>query len=334
MKKQWRLILICCLLLVVVVIVVENVIHRTVRVQQSKVPVKSVASQTEDTLWHGRSEDQIPIKTDSGKLILYGYNLIANTSFYLGPKGTVAHISNGMNCQNCHLKGGTLPYANNFGKVYSTYPQFRARNDKVESIYDRINDCFERSLNGKAMDTSTNEMEAIYAYMKWLGQGVHKGFADAGTGVMKLKYLDTAANPLAGRAIYVAKCQTCHGKDGQGVLNDKATGYIFPPLWGKHSYNDGAGLYRLGNFSSFIKNNMPFGTDYHKPLLSDEEAWDVAAFVNSQPRPHKNQSLDWKNISEKPFDFPFGPYIDSFTAKQHKYGPFKPTVEAIQNRHI
>lgn len=166
MKKQRRLILICCLLLVVVVIVVENVMHRTARVQQYKVPAKPVASETEDTLWHGRSEDQIPIKTDSGKLILYGYNLIANTSFYLGPKGTVAHISNGMNCQNCHLKGGTVPYANNFGKVYSTYPQFRTRNKEVESIYDRINDCFERSLNGKAMESSAREMQAIYAYMK------------------------------------------------------------------------------------------------------------------------------------------------------------------------
>src|SRR6185437_10330979 len=318
MKKQWRLVLICCLVLVVVVIVVENVIKHTDQVQESKGPAKPVASEIDDTLWHGRSEDQISIKTDSGKLILYGYNLIANTSFYLGPKGTVAHISNGMNCQNCHLKGGTVPYANNFGRVYSTYPQFRARNNEVESIYDRINDCFERSLNGKAMDSSEREMQAIYSYMKWLGEGVPKGVAEPGTGVMKLKYLDTAANPLAGRVVFVANCQTCHGKDGQGVKNEQGTGYVFPPLWGKHSYNDGAGLYRLSNFASFIKNNMPFGTDYHKPALTNEEAWDVAAFVNSQPRPHKNQSMDWKNITKKPFDFPFGPYIDSFPAKQHK----------------
>lgn len=157
--------------------------------------------------------------------------------------------------------------------------------------------------------------------------------AEAGTCMMKLKYLNTAANPLAGREVYVANCQTCYAKDGQGVTNKQGTGYVFPPLWGKHSYNDGAGLYRLSNFASFIKNNMPFGTNHHKPL-SDEEAWNLAAFVNIQPRPHKNQSMDWKNIAEKPFDFPLGPYIDSFPVKQHKYGPYEPIVEAIQNHHI
>jgi thiosulfate dehydrogenase len=69
---------------------------------------------------------------------------------------------------------------------------------------------------------------------------------------------------------------------------------------------------------------MPFGVTYDAPRLTDEEAWDVAAFVNSQPRPHKDQSADWKDIAHKPIDFPFGPYADAFTEKQHKYGPFAP----------
>ncbi len=204
----------------------------------------------------------------------------------------------------------------------------------MQNIYDRVNDCFERSLNGEKLDSSTHEMKAIYAYMKWLGEGVPKGVVRGGTGIVKLKYLDTAASPLAGRKVYVANCQSCHGIDGHGVLNDKDTGYVFPPLWGNHSYNDGAGLYRLSNFAGFVKDNMPFGTNYHMPVLTDEEAWDLAAFVNSQPRPHKNQSMDWKNITKKPFDYPFGPYIDSFSEKQHKYGPYKPIKEAIKNRHI
>lgn len=277
-----------------------------------------------DTVWQGWNKYQIPYSSDSGKLIWYGHELIANTAYYLGPKGTVGQTTNGMNCQNCHLQGGTIPYGNNFGKVYSTYPQFRARSNGMQSIYDRVNDCFERSLNGKALDSATHEMKAIYAYMKWLGNGTPKGYAGGGTSIMKIKYLDVAANPVAGNKVYTANCQSCHGDKGQGLANANNTGYINPPLWGEHSYNDGAGLYRIGAFAGFVKNNMPNGTDYHNPKLTDEEAWDVAAFVNSQPRPHKDQDADWKNIAKKPVDFPFGPYTDSFSERQHKYGPFKP----------
>ena len=281
-----------------------------------------VASQPLDTVWRGWNKYQIPVSTDAGQLIWYGHQLIENTSYYLGPKGTVAQITNGMNCQNCHLEGGTLPYGNNYGKVYATYPQFRARNNGVQSIYDRVNDCLIRSLNGKALDSSTHEMKAIYAYMKWLGDGTRKGVARGGTSIMKLKYLNRPAQPLAGNRVYVNYCETCHGKYGEGQFNASANGYIYPPLWGEHSYNDGAGLFRISNFAGFVRNSMPFGTDYHLPKLSDEEAWDVAAFVNSQPRPHKDQSLDWKDLTKKPVDFPFGPYRDTFSEQQHKYGPF------------
>ena len=69
---------------------------------------------------------------------------------------------------------------------------------------------------------------------------------------------------------------------------------------------------------------MPFGATYINPQLSNEEAWDVAAFVNSQPRPHKNWDSDWPDITKKPVDYPIGPYTDGFTEWQHKYGPFEP----------
>jgi len=61
---------------------------------------------------------------------------------------------------------------------------------------------------------------------------------------------------------------------------------------------------------------------YTNPQLSDEEAWDVAAYVNSQPRPKKTFTHDWPDISKKPIDHPFGPYSDDFSELQHKYGPF------------
>ncbi len=325
--KSNRLILI--LFTIIVIIIIHHIIIASQKSAEEKQRIINFhAQRKKDTVWRGANHSQIPYYSNSGKLILYGYKLIANTSFYLGPKGTVAHISNGMNCQNCHLDGGTLPWANNFGKVYSTYPLFYARSNSIESINNRINDCFERSMNGLALDSNCREMKAIYAYIKWLGKDVAKGDTLGGTTIMKLKYMTVAADTLKGKEVYMNTCSSCHANDGQGKLNNDGTGYIYPPLWGGHSYNDGAGMYRLSSFASFVKNNMPFGTDYHNPKLTDEEAWNVAAFINSQPRPHKDQSKDWTDIKRKPIDFPFGPYNDTFSETQHKFGPFKPIQDA------
>jgi thiosulfate dehydrogenase len=69
---------------------------------------------------------------------------------------------------------------------------------------------------------------------------------------------------------------------------------------------------------------MPFDeATWKNPKLTDEEAWDVAAYIASQPRPQKFFSYDWKDIFKKPFDHPFGPYADNFSEQQHKYGPFE-----------
>ena len=126
--------------------------------------------------WVGPSQYQIPLDSNqNGPLIRYGYELVAHTSKYLGPKGIVQHSTNGMNCQNCHLEAGTKPWGLNYGAVFSTYPKFRERSGSIETIYKRINDCMERSLNGKALDTNSKEIKAIYAYIKWLGEGVPQG---------------------------------------------------------------------------------------------------------------------------------------------------------------
>lgn len=257
-------------------------------------------------------------------LILYGKDLIEHTSLYYGEKGSVFKSSiNGMNCQNCHLAAGTKVFGNNYSAVASTYPKYRARSGSVETIAKRVNDCFERSLNGKALDTASKEMKAIIAYIKWLGKDVAKGEKPAGSGLRDLSFLDRAADPTVGKLVYEQKCKSCHQTNGEGLWNAEKTAYTYPPLWGKNSYNTGAGLYRLSNFAKFTKCNMPQNTSYDRTQLTDEEAWDVAAFVNSQDRPAKDISKDWPKIEEKPFDHPFGPYADGFDEKQHKYGPFK-----------
>ncbi len=262
------------------------------------------------------------------ELVLYGQDLIAHTAKYLGPNGTVQQSSNGMNCQNCHLQAGTAIFGNNYGSVASLYPKFRARSGSIENIYKRVNDCFERSLNGKALDTTTREMQAIVAYINFLGSNVEKGKKAEGSGFKELTFLQRAAEVAKGKIVYEAKCQSCHQKNGEGVLAADQKEYTYPPLWGKNSYNDGAGLYRLSNFARYVKYNMPQGVTFEHPQLTDEEAWDIAAFVNSQKRPHIAVPADWPDKAKKPVDHPFGPYADSFSPQQHKYGPFQPIVDA------
>lgn len=262
--------------------------------------------------------------------VAYGRELIAHTSKYLGPNGSVSKISNGLNCQNCHLQAGTAVFGNNYGSVASMYPKLRARSGSVENIYKRVNDCFERSLNGKALDTAGQEMQAIVSYINFVGSNVPKGKKAEGSGFKDLAFLDRAADPSKGQAVYTAKCQSCHQQNGEGVFNADKTEYTFPALWGKNSFNDGAGLYRISNFTKYIKYNMPQGVTHENPQLSDDEAWDVAAFVLTQDRPHINTPKDWPDKSKKPVDHPFGPYADTFSEQQHKLGPFKPIMAALK----
>jgi thiosulfate dehydrogenase len=225
------------------------------------------------------------------------------------------------------LQAGTAAFGNNYGSVASLYPKFRARSGTIENIYKRVNECFERSLNGKAIDTTGKEMAAIVTYIKFIGSNVEKGKKAEGSGFKDLTFLDRPADPIKGQIIYTSKCQSCHQPNGEGLLNADKTEFTYPALFGKSSFNDGAGLYRISNFAKYVKYNMPQGATYQNPQLSDEEAWDVAAFVLTEERPHINVPKDWPDKAKKPIDYPFGPYTDIFSEKQHKLGPFKPIID-------
>lgn len=274
--------------------------------------------------WEAPDTATIP-ETSAGDMIRYGRSLIAQTARYLGPQGSVQAISNGMNCQNCHLDAGTRPYGNNYSAVATTYPRYRERSGSVESVEKRINDCLQRSLNGKALDSNSRELKAMVAYITWVGSNVPAKVKPLGVGISNLVYLDRPADPAKGFIVYKHLCQRCHGDNGQG-LPDSTTGkgYLYPPLWGNNSYNTGAGIYRLSRLAGYVRDNMPYNEAHHyKPVLSDEEAWDVAAFINSQERPLKTFAADWPVTGTKPVDLPFGPFADPFSEQQHKYGPFK-----------
>jgi thiosulfate dehydrogenase len=291
-------------------------------------PAKEILVEVQqDSAWTAPSLYYDTVKGEERQMLIYGEDIVTNTAKYFGPHGSVAAISNGMNCQNCHLNAGKRNWGNNYSAVFSTYPKFRERSGAIETIYKRVSDCFERSLNGAAPDSNSKEYRAIYSYIKWLGKDVEKGKKPYGSGIEKLSFMERAADPARGKLVYEAKCITCHGVNGAGQLNQYENGYVYPPLWGEHSYNNGAGLFRLSSFAGYVKNNMPFNQATHSnPQLTTEEAWDVAAFVNSQPRPAKDLNKDWPDISKKPFDHPFGPYTDGFSEEQHKYGPFKPII--------
>ena len=320
------------LLFVIVVLVIAIVAMPFILSYKNQHEKEKIATSTEikktDTTNYWAAPDINAITDAKLKAqVSYGKELIAHTAKYLGPNGLVMKISNGMNCQNCHLQAGTVVFGNNYGSVASLYPKFRARSGGIENVYKRVNDCIERSLNGKAIDTLGKEMQAIAAYINFVGSNVAKGKKAAGSGFKDLAWLDRAADPEKGQTVYTTKCQSCHQANGEGTFTADKTEYIYPTLWGSNSFNDGAGLYRISNFAKYIKYNMPQGTTYQNPQLTDEEAWDVAAFVLSQTRPHINVPKDWPDISKKSVDHPFGPYADTFTEKQHKYGPFKPIVE-------
>lgn len=324
MKRAFSSRLIILIITIAVVVIADRIFTKEFHEKKLSSP------ELIENLWIAPDTNSIPNSAE-GELIRYGRLLISNTAFYLGPKGIVSHTSNGMNCQNCHLSAGTKPWGNNYGGVFSTYPKFRERRGAVENVFQRVNDCLERSLNGKGLDSNSREMQAVLAYMKWLGKEVPKGQKPKGSGIHQLAFINRAADPQNGKLVYEKKCVTCHSENGQGKMNVDSIAYLYPPLWGEHSYNIGAGLYRLSRFAGYVKDNMPFGATNVNAQLTDEEAWDVAAFVNSQPRPKKDLSKDWPNISLKPFDHPFAPYSDSFSESQHKYGPFATIQKAKEN---
>ena len=181
-----------------------------------------------------------------------------------------------------------------------------------------------------ALDSLSREMRAMVAYMQWLGKDVRKGEYAAGAGLTKMKWLSRAAHPVTGRKLYLKNCQICHGNSGEGQKISSEGNFIYPPSWGDSSFNTGAGLFRISNFARYIYANMPNGATHEKPILTEEEAWDIAAFVLSMPRPQKDYRMDWPKLELKPIDHPFGPYQDPFAEEQHKFGPFPPIEKALK----
>ena len=166
--------------------------------------------------------------------------------------------------------------------VYSRFPQYRARSGRIDLLEDRINDCFERSMNGKPISNNSSEMRDMVTYMAFLSRGFPPGSEMKGQGVPKLDPVpgDTAR----GHQVFLENCARCHNPDGGGNS-------AVPPLWGKESYNIGAGMARIRTAAAFIHQVMPLD----KPgTLTPQQAFDVATYINTRPRPDfKGKERDW-----------------------------------------
>lgn len=287
--------------------------------------------------WVVPDVDKLP-NDKYGQMVRKGRDLVLKTYQYIGPEvGDPAKRFAGNNfaCATCHLDGGTKKDGNGFVGTYIGYPGYKARENAVQTMEDRINGCLERSMNGRALPLDSVEMKAMMTYMHFMSSNVPVGANVAGLGLPKpSKFPDRAADPVQGKQVYDQFCVACHGPEGQGVRVGQAgdaQGYVNPPLWGADSYNDGAGMNRVIMAARFIRNNMPKGVTADAPVLTEEQAFDVAAYINSQPRPTKaNLDVDFPARFNKPVDAHFPPYREGFTPEQHKYGPFKPIIEAMK----
>lgn len=210
-----------------------------------------------------------------GDAIRAGLHIINDTQ-----SAAAGSVGNGLTCSNCHIDAGRRAYAAPFVGLTGAFPEYRSRSAAVESLARRVNDCFERSMNGRALPPDGPQMTAILAYITWLSQGVPVGRDVIGRG-----FADIAApatpDPARGRTLYAGKCAACHGAEGQGTPGG-AGRYVFPPLWGPRSFNVGAGMARLSVAAAFVKAKMPVGAE---GSLSPQDAFDIAAFFTAQPRP-------------------------------------------------
>jgi thiosulfate dehydrogenase len=195
------------------------------------------------------------------------------------------NVGAALTCANCHSGDGTQANAMPLVGAYSRFPQYRARSGHVDLLEDRINDCFKRSMNGKALDTQGRDMRDIITYIAFLSRGYPPGSEMKGQGVPKLDPLkgDTAR----GRQIFATTCVACHGADGNGSA-------VAPPLWGPRSFNIGAGMARIRSAAAFIHQLMPRD---HPGTLTPQQAFDVATYINTRPRP---------DFPEKEGDWPHG----------------------------
>ena len=220
------------------------------------------------------NEDSIP-NDKYGDAVRYGKQIFTETYKYAS-----RYTRNGLACSNCHLDAGRRANSAPLWAAYGMYPSYQSKNDRNNSLPDRIQQCFKFSLNGFAPAMNSPEMRSLISYMHFLSKGVPTGVEMPGRGFPQVVKTGNDPSPSRGGSSYLAYCARCHGQKGAGQEKEGG-GYITPPVWGFGSYNKGAGFAVDSNLAGFIKANMPPGDEWS---LSDQEALDIATYINRQVR--------------------------------------------------
>jgi thiosulfate dehydrogenase len=258
----------------------------------------------------------------------YGQELIRYTPRLMGAgqaDPALRASGNNLACASCHLQSGQLPGMLSLMQSAAKYPAFSGRDGIMGDLADRINGCMQRSMSGKALHKDSVEMQSMVLYIEQLGRQYEAMGESSRAAADPAAFVepDRQADLVNGARVYEQRCVVCHGANGEGLkaTSSLADGYLFPPLWGPDSYNIGAGMARVLTAARFIKARMPLGN----PVLSDDEAFDVAAFMNMQARPAMaDLDQDYPDRKLKPVDSPYPPYADPFPQEQHRLGPFAP----------
>lgn len=219
-------------------------------------------------------ESTIP-NSPLGDMIRFGRDVFVDTQRY-----AKKYVGNGLNCQNCHLDAGRLANSAPLWAAYVAYPAFMAKNRRVDTFAQRLELCFRYSMNGRMPPADDAIVVGLVSYAFWLATGAPVGAHLAGRGFPEVPAPALPPDVKRGADVYRVHCAACHGANGGGLKSGPT--YTFPPLWGRDSYNAGAGMHRVPTAAAFIKANMPLGQG---GTLTDQQAWDVAAFMNSHPRP-------------------------------------------------
>jgi len=221
-------------------------------------------------------ESDIP-DNEFGRLIRKGLAIFTDT-----PREAPAYVGDGLSCSNCHLDRGRRPGSAPMWSAWVSYPQFRAKDNQVNTFAMRIQGCFRFSMNGTPPPAEGEIIVALQSYAYFLARGAPTGVKLEGAGFPALAEPAEEPDIARGAAAYVQKCAACHGENGEGRRSNAGNRYQFPPLWGVASYNWGAGMANVDTAAAFIKHNMPWGLT---GALGDQEVWDIAIFVNSRDRP-------------------------------------------------